>query len=332
MADVARLAGVSAMTVSRALRRESSVSEQTRARVLEVVDEIGYVPDQAAGALSSGRSGLVAAIMPTLTVPMFAHVARGLSETLSQAGLELFLGSSDYSASREEEILRAILRRRPEAVMLTGVDHTGKSARLLANAGIPVIEFLDGSDPPIDNIIGLDLPAIARATIEFLKAKSRTKLGVVISRDQTDRRSEAWVRGLQAAAKQLGVPDPIVLRHGAASNPVELGARGAGAAIREKLDVDALIFMNDYAAIGALGALKRLGVKTPDDIAVFGFGDCEVASAIDPALTTVSFNPIAAGVEIGKVVLSALESVKLGQPRRPYKLVLDFQIVARDSA
>lgn len=332
MADVARLAGVSAMTVSRALRRESSVSEQTRARVLEVVEEIGYVPDQSAGALSSGRSGLVAAIVPSLGLPLFAQVASGLGETLAQAGLELFLKSSDYNADRESEIIRTVLKRRPEALAIAGVGPTSKASRLLSHAGIPVVEFLDSAEPSIDNVIGLDYAEIGRATVRYLKSRGRSRIGVVTSRDSADRRSEIRLRGLATAAQEAGLPEPIALRHALASNPAEQGARGARSAVEQKLGLDALVFMNDHAAIGGIGALRRLGVRTPEDIAVFGFGNCELATFVEPALTTIAFNPVAAGVEIGKVVLSALESARLGLSRQTYRLMLDFQIVERESA
>lgn len=332
MADVARLAGVSAMTVSRALRRDASVSDSTRARVLEVVDEIGYVPDQAAGALSSGRSGLVAAIMPTLTIPLFAFVSRGLSDTLRKEGLQLFLGSSDYSIEAEEDILRGVLRRRPEAIVLTGVGQSSKAARMLAGAGIPVVEFLDAADPPIDHVIALDVAAIGRATVEHLAGKGRRKIAIVASAAADDRRGAARIAGLLAAAHEAGLPQPIVIRRGSPGSPVEQGARGAIEAVERGTDTDALVLMSDYAAMGALTALRELGVDVPGQIAVFGFGDCEIARHLRPALTTISFSPVAAGVEMGKVVLSALDAARIGKPVPPYRLKLDFQLIERESA
>lgn len=320
------------MTVSRALRRDASVSEQTRARVLEVVEEIGYVPDQAAGALSSGRSGLVAAIMPTLAIPLFAYVARGLSDTIHKEGLQLFLGASDYSIEREEDILRGVLRRRPETIVLAGAGHSSKTARLLAGAGIPVVEFLDGAEPPIEHVIGLDLAAIGRATVNYLARKGRRRIAVVAAAGDGDRRGEARVAGIMAAAADAGLPPPTILRRGSPSSPVDQGARAAIEIIERKIGTDAIVLLNDYAAMGALTALRELGVATPDDIAVVGFGDCEIARHLRPSLTTISFSPVAAGVEIGKVVLSALEAARLGRPSAPYRLTLDFQLIERESA
>lgn len=332
MADVARLAGVSAMTVSGALRRDASVSEQTRARVLEVVDEIGYVPDQAAGALSSGRSGLVAAIMPTLTIPLFANVARGLSDTLHQEGIELFLCSSEYSSEREIDIVTSVLRRRPEAVVLTGVGGLNKATRLLAGAGIPVVEFLDGPGAPIDHMIGLDAKAIGRATVEYLRRKGRRRLCVVTARPDRSARDQLRLAGIEAAARELGMAEPLVLRHNSPASPSDQGVRAAIEVVERKIDVDALIFMCDYAAMGALSSFRKLGVDVPGDMAVFGFGDCEIASHLNPSLTTIAFSPVGAGVELGKVVLSALDAVKARKSAPPYRLTLDFHLVERESA
>lgn len=332
MGDVARLAGVSAMTVSRALRRDAAVSARTRARVLEVIEEIGYVPDKAAGSLSSGRSGLVAVIFPTLVLPMFAYVAQGLSETISQSGLELQLASSDYSAEREEEILRSMLRRRPEAVAIAGVGHTAKAARLLEGAGIPIVEFLDGSDPVIDSLIGLDLAAVSRATIDYLVGRGRRRLAVAAPRDDAGRRATHRIESLAVIARAQGLPEPVVFRHGSSVQPAEQGARSATAMIAGGQTFDAMILMNDYAAIGAIRELETAGLHVPSDIAVFGFGNCEVARYVRPSITTVGFNPAAAGVEIGKIILAGLEAARQGAERRSYRLTLDFQIFERESA
>ena len=120
----------------------------------------------------------------------------GLSDTLRKEGLQLFLGSSDYSAEREEDILRAALRRRPEAIVLTSVGQSSKASRMLAGAGIPVVEFLDASEPAVDHVIALDAAAIGRATVEHLARKGRRKLAIVASAADGDRHGAAACRGI----------------------------------------------------------------------------------------------------------------------------------------
>ncbi|TIP76591.1 MAG: LacI family transcriptional regulator, partial [Mesorhizobium sp.] len=140
MLDVARRAGVSAMTVSRALKKDGRVSDATRERILAAVNELGYVLDQSAGSLSSRKTGFVAAIIPSINNSNFADTARGITDELENTGLQLLLGYTDYTAEKEERLIEAMLRRRPEGIILTGGTHTDLTRRMLESAGIPVVE------------------------------------------------------------------------------------------------------------------------------------------------------------------------------------------------
>lgn len=332
MADVARLAGVSSMTVSRALRHEGAVSKLTRARILSVIDEIGYVPDQAAGALSSGHSGLVGAILPTLTNPLFPLVARGVSDTLSAQGFELFLAFSDYSSDREEEILKAIMRRRPEAIALAGPEHSERTMRLLANVGVPVVEFYDQPTRPVGHVVAIDHVAVGRQSARHLASKGRRRLAFLTSNPGADPRGEARLEGVAQAARDLGLPSPVVARHCGPLFPLDQGRRGAAEIAAMDPKIDGLLCMNDLAAIGAIGEFRRRGVAVPGDIAVIGFGDAEIGRHVDPTITTIGFNAMSAGVEIGKLLIAALAGVRAGREVPPYRILIDFQLIERDSA
>jgi LacI family transcriptional regulator, gluconate utilization system Gnt-I transcriptional repressor len=114
MADVARQAGVSAMTVSRALKNEALVSSPTREKIFRAVSELGYVLDQAAGSLSSRKTGFIAALVPSINNSNFSDTARGITDELGRTDLQLLLGYTDYSADSEEKLIEAMLRRRPK--------------------------------------------------------------------------------------------------------------------------------------------------------------------------------------------------------------------------
>lgn len=139
MQTVARMAGVSAMTVSRALKSHAAVSRETRDRILEIVKETGYVPDATARVFATRRSGFVAALVPSLNNSNFADTVRGVSEVFDVAGLQMLLGDTEYSLSREEDLVRALLQRRPEAIVLTGGVHTARTRTMLARAEIPIV-------------------------------------------------------------------------------------------------------------------------------------------------------------------------------------------------
>lgn len=124
MAEVAALAGVTRMTVSRVVRHPEEVNPETRERVTKAMATLGYVPSRLAGSLTAGSTGLVAAIVPTLRHSLFADTLEGLSDVLSEAGLGLFVSSSAYRTDVEESQVRSILERRPDAIVLTGLTHT----------------------------------------------------------------------------------------------------------------------------------------------------------------------------------------------------------------
>ena len=134
LGDVARLAGVSPITVSRAFRQPERVAPPTRQRVAEAIDATGYVPDLVASSLATNQSRIVAIIVPTIAASIFEDSVQGLSDTLSAAGYQLIIADSGYSKTRESELITALLGRRPDALVLTGIDHGPISIRRLGSA------------------------------------------------------------------------------------------------------------------------------------------------------------------------------------------------------
>src|SRR5947208_15397866 len=143
LSAVADLAGVSAITVSRVVRLPVMVAPQTRARVEAAMRQLGYVPNQVAGALASARTGSVGVLVPTIANSIFADTVQGLSDELEPLGYAVILAQSRYDAAREDHMLRALLSRRPEALIMVGSPATDYGARLLRRAGIPVAETRD---------------------------------------------------------------------------------------------------------------------------------------------------------------------------------------------
>ncbi len=165
MEDVARRAGVSQMTVSRALRTPDKVAPATRAKIAAAVAELDYVPDLVAGGLAARRSRLVAVIVSTLENSIFAATVQGLSTVLREQGYAVLLGASDYSREGEEQLLRAVLGRRPDGIVLTDAVHTQSARRLLRAAGIPVVETWELPAAPLDLAVGFSNLAAGRAMI-----------------------------------------------------------------------------------------------------------------------------------------------------------------------
>ena len=152
LSAVAKIAGVSAITVSRVVRVPHLVAQETRDRVEAAMRELGYVPNQLAGALASARTRSVGVLVPTIANSIFADTVQGLSDELEPRGYAVILAQSRYDAGREDHMLAALLSRRPEAIIMVGSPATEDGARLLRRAGIPVVETWELPDSPIDAV------------------------------------------------------------------------------------------------------------------------------------------------------------------------------------
>src|ERR1700709_1418307 len=156
LSAVAKLAGVASITVSRVVRLPDMVAPETRGRVEAAMRELGYVPNQVAGARAGARTRSVGGLGPTIANSIFADTVQGLSDELEPLGYAVILAQSRYDAAREDHMLAALLSRRPEAIIMVGSPATEDGARLLRRAGIPVAETWDLPAAPIDAVAGFN--------------------------------------------------------------------------------------------------------------------------------------------------------------------------------
>lgn len=287
MADVAKRAGVSNMTVSRALRDGGVVSKETRDRILEASEALGYVLDLSAGGLSSKKTGFVAAIVPSINNSNFSDTARGITDALEGTGLQLLLGYTDYSAEIEERLVESMLRRRPEGIIVTGGSHTSRARKLLKNAGIPVVETWDLPASPIDQVVGFSNEEAMALLVRRLAEKGYTRFGYIGGTTERDTRGNQRRAGFQRALKELGLPSDRVISFGVPPITVEQGGQAVMSMLGRWPDTKVVICVSDLSAFGALMELQRRGLKVPEDVAIAGFGNYEVAACCHPRITTV---------------------------------------------
>lgn len=323
---MAKAAGVSAITVSRALRQPDRVAEATRRTVLRTVERLGYVPDLVAGALASRRSRVVGAVVPTVAGAIFADTVQGMSDALHAAGYQLLLGASGYDLAQEQALVQAFVGRRVDGVILTGVSHAPATRRILADAGAPVVETWDVARRPIDMAVGFSNFQAARAMAQHLAARGYRRLAFVSAPPRRSDRSMARRDGFRAGAAESGLP----LVEFAAAPPAGMrsGADAVAALLERRAEVDAVFFVNDVMAVGALMECRRRGWANPDRVAIAGFGDFEVAAAVAPSLTTVRIS----GYEIGRRAALMLAARLAGERVSPAAVDLGFEIVPRESA
>lgn len=324
--DVARVAGVSPITVSRALGRPEVVTDATRKRVLEAVRATGYVPNLAAGSLASSRSRLVAIFLPTIANSIFADTVQALTDHLAAVGYQTLLGLTGYRPEQEEALLEAVLGRRPDGIVLTGTEHTQASRERLARVGIPLVEAWDLCERPLDMLVGFSHEAVGQAVATYLLGKGYRRVSVVgIDDPRGLRRYRSLVAALEGrleapvSAQLLPAPATLAVGREGLARLLQVGAAG-----------EVVVCSSDTLAQGVMAEAASRGLRVPEDLAVMGFGDLSSAAHTHPPLSTVRVD----GARIGRAIAEALLA-RIAEPasgRQPLRLDVGFELIERSSA
>lgn len=327
MRDVARLAGVAPMTVSRALGGHPSVRSETRKVVVRAANKLGYVHNFMASALLRRGSKLIALVVPNVSNSVFAETIHGLEEVLSAEGYTLTIGHSGYSKDEEERLVRTLLGYGPDGVVLTGLTHTRATRSLLIRAGVPIVETWNIGFRPIDMVVGFSNFDAAFQATDFLIKRGR-KLLAYAGGTQTDNdRTQAREAGFRAAVAKAGLrvrEDWVSTLPMELSSGVELARHFAQMSSRP----NALFAASDVIASGFILECNRLGVGVPDNIAVAGFDDAPLAEAIEPQLSTVHVPQR----EIGRLAAGLILRRLAGEKNIPKLHDVGFRLVSRGSA
>ncbi|MDE2369167.1 MAG: LacI family DNA-binding transcriptional regulator [Burkholderiales bacterium] len=332
--DVAEVAGVTSITVSRYLRDPAVVAAATAARIRDALAQTGYVPNKQAGLLASGRSNIVAALLPNLSNSIFAETAQGLSDVLQAAGYELLIASTGYSLEREEHQLRALLGWHPAALVVTGRRHASGALQLLADAqaaATPVIEVWDhqgserGQRRARFTQIGFNHREVGRAMAAHLLQAGHRRVAYVDSGVAEDYR--AHERGAAFADAARGGGAQVTVLTAPPGDVFEAGRQVLGEIARAaKPGVTAVAFANDHLACGALLEAARRGLQVPAQLALLGFGDFSISRQLSPALSSVQLPRYEIGCETARSLLDAL---RLGKPA--VSVALPWTLAARES-
>ena len=308
MKDVALAAGVSRMTVSRALRNDGSVTDKTRKRILSIVEKLNYVPDQMAGSLSTKRSGFIATLVPSINNVHYGKMVQALTEKLDSTGLQILLGHTDYSSQREESLVESLLRRRPEAIPLPYDGHSSRTISLLKNAQIPVLQLWETPAKPIGYTIGFSNEQVARSMTEELIGLGYRNIAFLCETNDEWTRGSTRRAGFRKAMENAGLSAHRMIRFGRPPMSIKDG-HFVGSNLHQYYDdIDCVFCVSDAPAYGVISGLKEQGIKVPDDIGVAGFGDFEVSRYSDPAITTVKFDAAEVGRVTADIIIKLLDS------------------------
>lgn len=320
---VARIAGVSAITVSRAINKPDKVAPATLEKVQNAINQTGYVPNLLAGGLASRSSKLIAAIVPSIANLVYSSTIRLFSNCFRQAGYQVILGDSGYPEILEEELVQTILSRRPDGILLTGVDHSPSCRNLLLAANIPIVETWDLTPSPLDIVIGFNHIDIGHEVAKFILKKGFKKVGFVTANDS---RALLRQRSTLEILGQAGITS-IYPTTVPAPTSMELGRVGAKQILEEGFDRGVIFCTSDTLAQGVLAEIQSRHISIPEEIAVIGFGDQIFAAHTYPALTTVRIDRERIGQEAADALLARIQ----GRTIKNRIIDIGFSIVERES-
>lgn len=283
--DVATAAGVSSITVSRALRNPEKVSPVLREAILKIVEDMGYVPDFAARALASQNSGIIGVLSPALTNYAFFGVMRGIEDRVRSTDLRIQYANTHYEPADEIKQLRLFFAQNPAGIIIAGVEEHPDVLDLLKKAPCPVVQIMDITGEPTDMAIGISHRLAAEAATSHLLQRGFRRIALMGGR--WDIRSRRRLDGYRAVMEKAGLYDPDLVFSLDVHTSVGLGGHLLDRLLRKVPDADAAFCHNDDIALGALFECQRRGIRMPEDFGICGFNDLEYAGASMPSMTTV---------------------------------------------
>ncbi|MGL4727741.1 MAG: LacI family DNA-binding transcriptional regulator [Bosea sp. (in: a-proteobacteria)] len=318
--DVAREAGVSPATVSRAISQPELLSHETLQRVQASASKLGYSPDAAARALASGRSMTIGAVMPTLDNAIFSRALQAMQVTLAADGYQLLIASHDYNASAEAEAVRTLLARGIDGLMLVGAERAPEMDNLLRSTTIPVVlTWRSGPEMPCVTVDNEKAGALAA---QHLLDLGHRRIGLVTGSLKFNDRQKARLHGARAALEAANVKLPASLVN---EQPTTLAGGRSGCAMLLALaePPTAIIGGIDLIAVGCIIEAQARGLSVPGNISIAGIDDLDMSAHLSPSLTTVHVPTAEIGAEAAKKLIALLRGqTPQGRLELPVELVV----------
>ncbi len=344
LADVARIAGCSPISASRALNTPDVVSADLRQRVAMAVEKLGYRPNLNARALASIRTNVVGVLVPSLTQHIFTDVLRGIYDGLQPTKFRVLLGNTHYDNAEEERLVGEFLGQKPAAMIVSGAEQRPRTRKMLEEAGCPVIQIMDLTDDPIDCIVGFSHFQAGYLMTKHLIAQGYQHIGFAAG--WVNHRSGGRMKGWRSALEEVGLYDPQLAVAGSVEDPDigvtligstnrRLGEATSAMDGRKFLNVlltrepklDAVFCNNDILALGVLFEAQSRGIAVPQELGIAGFNDAEIVAAAHPGLTSLRTPRYEIGLRAVQEIQDRLE----GRPGGERVIDLGVEVVTRAS-
>ncbi|WP_083096263.1 LacI family DNA-binding transcriptional regulator [Pseudophaeobacter leonis] len=305
--DIARLAGVSEITASRALRGAPDVSKSTRAKVEEIARAHGYVPNRIAGSLSSQSVNLVGVVVPSLNSFVFPEVLSGISAVLKQSPLKPVVGISGYEMDEEEDVIREMLSWRPSGLIVAGLEHNEATQRMLTQADCPVVEVMDVDGTPLRHCVGISHLQAGRDMAAQILTQGYRRIGFIGTKMPQDFRARKRFDGFSAALAAQGVALADSL-HYAGDSSIATGRQLTAEMLERHPDLDCIYYSSDVMSVGGYMHCLAAGLSVPQDVALAGFNNLQILAGLPLQLATTDACRRQIGERAAEIVLKARES------------------------
>jgi len=326
LTEVAKLAGVSPITASRFFRNPDALSPTKRQRVESAAKELDYVPNLAARALASHRTEVIGVLIPSLTNNVFSDVLRGIYDANEGSRYSIQFANTRYSILQEEKLLRLFQAQKPAGLIVTGINQTPESRRIMEAMKCPTVQIMEIGPDPVDMMVGFSHYDAAFAAISHLIAQGFARIGILGAR--MDPRVQRRLDGYRDAMKAAGLFDPRLIVTTPTPTSMTLGGTLFADLLTRVPDLDAVFCVNDDLALGVLFECQRRQIAVPDAMAIVGFNDMEFMASAVPTLSSVRTNRYEMGRDAITMVTAALEGQRPAQP----VVDLGFELMVRQSS
>lgn len=324
LADVAKMTGVSTMTVSRVLREPEKVSPQVREKIEAAIAELGYVPNLAASNLASSSSRLVTLVVPSTSTPGCSPFSAALHQALKPKGYSIILAEDHFTAADESKLIEMMLSYNPAAMVMYQFDSSEESNNLLLKSTIPVVQVGGTIAAPLGISIGANYGLAIKQLINALALKGFHNIALLCAAHE-HHVVQQILSGWHSAMLSLN-QSPHRVVSSSLPPTVQTGQKLLPEILLNWPELDLLICTSDELASGAIAACHSKGISVPAQLAVAGLGDGDMAQVCSPALTTVAIPYAQMGTLAGRLILEALAGEEVEE-----NTTLPSQLILRGS-
>jgi DNA-binding LacI/PurR family transcriptional regulator len=305
--DIAKKAGVSHSTVSRALRSNPLISDETKQRIQKIAVELGYLPSAAARTLKTNRSHVLGVVLTSIDDPFFSEILEGIEEVIQSSGYSLFIAAAHRDPGREREIVQAMVEHRADGVIICSTSFSEERSRPFLQNGVPIVVVNNQAVEEFRySIYHDDVDGMRQVTRHLIELGHKGL--AYIGNSASGRTTKDRLTGFRQEMKSAALPIPAEYLYDASSGGTEDGELAAKYFLSLSERPTGLVCYNDLIAIGMMKGLQQAGLRIPEDVSITGFDNIIFSAYTNPPLTTLDQPKRFIGAEAARLLLELLDT------------------------